>query len=235
MLQLNFLRNHFLTVRALQRWSRLLSEWSPPHFGGREWQWYSCRNWVTICQGCYSNENSVYIIEHHKGFIFILSAISVELTVCWHKITKLKWRTLNHFRSDSTKCVKVVPKHRYMKTPVELVIRTDFGVPLNLISLLHVIVLAIFSFAASPFPSLLDSLPSSSYKHVTPIFKKCLQLIPHLSLTTTKILFFLLKKNVFPAALLHLACENTHIKDISNLHVAKYMVNSQSSFELILQ
>lgn len=179
MLQLNFLRNHFLTVRALQRWSRLCTRVISSPFGGRQRLWYSCRNWVTICQGCYSDENAVYIIEHHhKAFIFILSANSVEQTFCWHKITKLKWRILNHFRSDSTKCVRVVPKHRYMKTPVELV-RTDFWVPLYLISLLHAIVLAVISSAASPFPSQLDSLPSSSCKHVTPIFKKNTFSWPH--------------------------------------------------------
>lgn len=115
MLQLNFLRNHFLTVRALQRRSRLCKGVISSSFGGREQQWYSCRNWITICQGCYSNENTVYIIEHHKGFIFILSAISVEQAFCWHEITKLKWRILNHFRSDSTECVRVVPKCRYIK------------------------------------------------------------------------------------------------------------------------
>lgn len=136
MLQLNFLRNHFLTVRALQRWSRLCKG-VISSFGGREWQWYSCRNWITICQGCYSNENTVYIIEYHKGFIFILSAISVEQNFCWHKIIKLKWRILNHSRSDSTKCVKSGSQMQVHENICGAYYKIDFRVPLHLISLVY--------------------------------------------------------------------------------------------------
>lgn len=123
MLQLNFLRNDFLTVRALQRRSRLCKGVSSSSNGGRKWQWCSCRNWIAICQGCYSNENTVYIIENHKGFIFTYLPFLQKKP---SQNQQAKMKDLNHFRSDSTKCVRVVPKCRYIRTSVERVINTDF-------------------------------------------------------------------------------------------------------------
>lgn len=170
MLQLNFLRNNFLTVRALQRGSRLCKGVISSSFWGKGEQWYSSRNWITICQGCYSHENTVCIIEHHKVFIFILWAVSVEQTFCWHEIIKLKWRILNHVRNDSTEHVRVVSKCRHHKTSGELVIDADLYVPRDPTSLADP--------GHGPHSHLLSSMPSPSspywilcHHHVFPIVK----------------------------------------------------------------
>lgn len=163
MLQFNFSRNRILTVRAL-RWRSRLCKGMISSSWGEDEQWYSCRNWITICQGCSSNESPVYIIEHHKGFILSLATISEESKPS-ADIKSSSWKEgfLKPFRSDSTKSVRVVPKCRYIRTSVWLVWgQISKSHMISFLSPLQDIVLVtVSSLLHITFPSLLEALPST--------------------------------------------------------------------------